>query len=87
MVDLRLTPAPMTGSKLSQAGAVRAWEGVSGMMDGVSMAHRRADGALVAAVSFVILGIAPLISINVFAEKLTEVFSARPTAKSSFFLW
>ena len=53
------------------------------MMDGVSIAHRRADSALVAAVSFVILGIAPLVSINVFAEKLTEVFSTRPTLAQS----
>ncbi len=48
------------------------------MIPGVNSAHRRADGALVAAISFVILGVAPLISINIFAEKLSEVFSIQP---------
>src|SRR5215510_8181466 len=53
------------------------------MMDGVKTAHRRADGALVAAISFVILGIAPLISINIFADKLSQVFSAQVKVEQS----
>jgi len=53
------------------------------MMDGVKSAHRRADGALVAAISFVILGVAPLISINIFAEKLSQVFSVQSKVEQS----
>ena len=50
------------------------------MKERVSTAHRRADGALVVAISFVILGVAPLVSINVFAETLDRVFSPGPSA-------
>jgi hypothetical protein len=50
------------------------------MKERVSTAHRRADGALVVAISFVILGVAPLISINIFAETLNKVFSPGPSA-------
>lgn len=45
------------------------------MKEPVRTAHHRADGALVAAVSFVILGIAPLVGANLFAETFTQVFS------------
>ena len=50
------------------------------MKERVSTAHRRADGALVVAISFVILGVAPLVSINLFAETLNRVFSPGPSA-------
>ena len=50
------------------------------MKERVSTAHRRADGALVVAISFVILGVAPLVGINLFAETFTQVFSPGPTA-------
>src|SRR5262245_31717208 len=48
------------------------------MKERVSTAHHRADGALVAAMSFVILGVAPLVSMNLFAETFTQVFSPEP---------
>ena len=50
------------------------------MKERVSTAHHRADGALVVAISFVILGVAPLVSINIFAETLNKVFSPGPSA-------
>jgi len=53
------------------------------MIPGVNTAYRRADGALVAAISFVILGVAPLISINIFAEKLSQVFSIQAPPQES----
>jgi hypothetical protein len=48
------------------------------MKEPVRTAHHRADGALVAAISFVILGIAPLVGANFFAETFTKVFSPVP---------
>jgi hypothetical protein len=48
------------------------------MKEPVRTAHHRADGALVAALSFVILGIAPLVGANFFAETFTKVFSPAP---------
>ena len=48
------------------------------MKEPVRTAHHRADGALVAALSFVILGIAPLVGANFFAETFTKVFAPMP---------
>ena len=48
------------------------------MKEPVRKAHHRADGALVAALSFVILGIAPLVGANFFAETFTKVFAPMP---------
>ena len=53
------------------------------MKERVSTAHHRADGALVAALSFVILGVAPLVGANFFAETFTQVFSPGPPAAQS----
>jgi len=53
------------------------------MKERVNTAHRRADGALVVAISFVILGVAPLVSLNLFAETLTQVFSPGPSTAQS----
>ncbi|HUJ02058.1 MAG TPA: cell wall hydrolase, partial [Rhizomicrobium sp.] len=39
------------------------------MMDGVGKAHKRADGAVVAAVSLLVLGTAPLIGVNLYTDK------------------
>jgi len=50
------------------------------MKERVSTVHRRADGALVVALSFVILGVAPLVGVNLFSETLTQVFSPGPPA-------
>jgi len=64
------------------AGAAFDWEGTS-MKEPVRTAHHRADGALVAAISFVILGIAPLVGANFFAETFTKVFSPEPQTAQS----
>ena len=53
------------------------------MKEPVRTAHHRADGALVAALSFVILGIAPLVGANLFAETFTQVFSPGPETAQS----
>ena len=53
------------------------------MKEPVRTAHHRADGALVAALSFVILGIAPLVGVNFFAETFTKVFSPEPQTAQS----
>jgi len=53
------------------------------MKERVRTAHHRADGALVVALSFVILGVAPLVGLNFFAETLTKVFSPGPQAALS----
>jgi hypothetical protein len=53
------------------------------MKERVRTAHHRADGALVVALSFVILGVAPLVGINLFAETLTKVFSPGPSTAQS----
>jgi hypothetical protein len=53
------------------------------MKEPVRTAHHRADGALVAALSFVILGIAPLVGANFFAETFTKVFSPEPQTAQS----
>ena len=50
------------------------------MKERVRTAHHRADGALVVALSFVILGVAPLVGVNFFAETLTKVFAPGPSA-------
>ena len=50
------------------------------MKERVRTAHHRADGALVVALSLVILGVAPLVGVNFFAETLTKVFSPGPSA-------
>jgi hypothetical protein len=50
------------------------------MKERVRTAHHRADGALVVALSFVILGVAPLVGVNFFADTLTKVFSPGPSA-------
>jgi spore germination cell wall hydrolase CwlJ-like protein len=52
------------------------------MRERVSTAHRRADGALVVAMSFVILGMAPLVGFNLFKRTFTEVFAEAPTTSS-----
>jgi spore germination cell wall hydrolase CwlJ-like protein len=52
------------------------------MKERVSTAHRRADGALVVAMSFVILGVAPLVGFNLFERTFTEVF-AESTSEST----
>jgi hypothetical protein len=53
------------------------------MKERVSTVHQRADGALVAALSFVILGVAPLVGFNLFKETFTQVFSPGPQAAKS----
>ena len=53
------------------------------MKERVRSAHHRADGALVVALSFVILGVAPLVGVNFFAETLTKVFSPGPATAQS----
>jgi hypothetical protein len=53
------------------------------MKERVRTAHHRADGALVVALSFVILGVAPLVGLNLFAETLTKVFAPGPQAALS----
>jgi len=53
------------------------------MKERVSTAHHRADGALVVALSFVILGVAPLIGLNFFAETFTKVFLPAPQTVQS----
>lgn len=50
------------------------------MKERVSTVHRRADGALVVALSFLILGVAPLVGGSMFAETLEQVFSPAPVA-------
>lgn len=53
------------------------------MKEPVRKAHHRADGALVAALSFMILGIAPLVGVNFFSETFTQVFSPGQPAVQS----
>jgi len=48
------------------------------MKEQLHAANSRADGALLVAVSFLILGVAPLIGFNLFADTFDEVFSPRP---------
>jgi spore germination cell wall hydrolase CwlJ-like protein len=50
------------------------------MKERVSTAHRRADGALMVAISFVILGVAPLVGLNVLKRTFPEVFAEAPAA-------
>jgi spore germination cell wall hydrolase CwlJ-like protein len=45
------------------------------MKERVSTAHRRADGALVVAMSFVILGVAPLVGVSVLKRTFPQVFA------------
>ena len=53
------------------------------MKERVRTAHHRADGALVVALSFVVLGVAPLVGVNFFADTLTKVFSPGASAAQS----
>lgn len=53
------------------------------MKERVSTAHRRADGALVVAISFVILGLAPLVGFNLFKRTFTEVLFAESASSST----
>jgi spore germination cell wall hydrolase CwlJ-like protein len=49
------------------------------MTDGVGTAHKRADYALVGAVSVLLLGVAPLVGFNLYQDRSTE--PPMPTAK------
>jgi spore germination cell wall hydrolase CwlJ-like protein len=50
------------------------------MKERLSTAHHRADGALMVAVSFVILGVGPLVGFNMFAETFPQVFAQAPVS-------